>query len=123
MSTEPPHTRSNGSNPSGKIKRTRKTVRFFRGEKQGGILGAVTGGFWAHLVASPVPDDPRLTLVRFHNGDISLQWPGEAAGLQMESSTNLTQWIDIGGEITHSGVLTLQYNPAIPKRFFRLRYP
>ncbi len=83
----------------------------------------LTGGFWAQLVESSAPDGPRLTLVRFPNGDISLQWPGEAAGWQLESSTNLIQWIAIGGEITNSGVLTLQYNPAIPKQFFRLRYP
>ncbi|MES2438963.1 MAG: hypothetical protein V4584_07845 [Verrucomicrobiota bacterium] len=88
-----------------------------------GAPHTLTGGFWAQLVGSEDPVHPKLSLVRFPNGDASIQWQSDAAGWQMESSINLTHWSNVGGPITTAGAVTLPYNPNIPKQFFRLRNP
>lgn len=83
----------------------------------------IASGFWALVINSPGPDYPDLTIIRQPNGDATIQWQGDAAGWQVQTSTDLVQWGNIGGTITTNGVLTVPYDPGVPKRFFRLKKP
>jgi hypothetical protein len=84
---------------------------------------SMNGGFWAAIVEPLFPDHPSLTITRLGNGDANLQWQSDAAGWQIETSTNLVQWFDLGGPITTAGSLTVTPVPSVPKQFFRLRNP
>lgn len=88
-----------------------------------GGVHRIASGFWAHVIQSADPDYPDLTIVRQPNGDASLQWQSDAAGWQVQTSTDLLQWGNVGGTITTNGVLTVPYDPQVPKRFFRLKKP
>ena len=44
----------------------------------------------------------------------------DAIGWQLQTSTTLVTWSDLGGIITVPGALTVMRNPSVPKQFFRL---
>lgn len=84
---------------------------------------SMNGGFWAQLVPSVQPDYPDLTIARLPNGDASIQWQSDATGWQLETSTDLEDWDNLGNPITTAGVLTVTPSPGVPKKFFRLKNP
>ncbi len=88
----------------------------------GGIF-TLNGGYWAQVVA--MPDDPELAIVKFSNGDVSIQWQSDAIGWQLQTSTTLAagSWSNVGGVITGPGAFTVMRDPSVPKQFFRLLLP
>lgn len=116
--------KSTGTTGGGTVFTLTGTIGQFDTTAAGSSGGPVqfTGGFWAQLADVAVAGQ-MLSLSRLPNGDASLQWQSNAAGWQMETSANLTNWSDIGSTITTAGELTIPYDPQVPKRFFRLRHP
>lgn len=117
--------KSVGTTPGGTVFTVTGTIGQFdtTASPAAGGTHTVVGGFWAHVINRPDPDYPDLTIVRQPNGDASIQWQGDAAGWQVQTSTDLIQWGNIGGTISTNGVLTVPYDPQVPKRFFRLKKP
>lgn len=116
---------SSGTTPGGTVFTLTGTIGQFDAAAPPATGGShtIASGFWAHIINSPDPDYPDLTITRQPNGDASIQWQSDAAGWQVQTSTDLTGWTNIGGTITTSGVLTITYDPGVPKRFFRLKKP
>jgi hypothetical protein len=115
--------KSSGTSAGGTVFTVTGTIGQFDTTEAAGGAHRIAGGFWAHVINSPDPDYPDLTIVRQPNGDATIQWQGDAAGWQVQTSTDLVQWGNIGGVITTGGVLTVTYDPGVPKRFFRMKKP
>ncbi|MCX6878925.1 MAG: hypothetical protein NTW21_34715 [Verrucomicrobia bacterium] len=92
----------------------------------GGASGggfSLNGGYWAEALPASTPDGPTLTLIFESSRSARIQWQSDAVGWQVQRSTDLAAWNDVGGLITVAGSLAIAPIVGVPRQFYRLRHP
>ncbi len=114
---------STGTTAGGTVLTLRGTIGQFDATASAPAGGGLelAGGFWAAVV--PAPGGPQLVIEKLSATTAAVRWGADATGWQLQTSVDLVTWTDLGSVISSAGQLTVDPQPGVPRRFYRLTPP